>query len=367
MTAGCAAFPVDAPAPVLDRLLPMHLRVDGQGTIRHVGPTLAKMSGGEARAGRPLSEVLDLRRPAGRGETQDVAGLDGQRLTLALRTAPDLPLRGVVAAMPDGGGVLLDISLGLSFERAVMRFGLTISDFSPCDQTVELLYLQEANAAIGRLSRQLTERLSAAREAAERQALTDPLTGLANRRAMDAELHRRLSDPEDSLSLMHVDLDFFKQVNDTHGHAAGDCVLVAVAAILREELRSADLAARVGGDEFLVILSGDASSRALGAVARRLIRRIERPVAFGDALCRISASIGIAPVAAYAERPGPDRLLADADAALYRVKEGGRAGCPRPGWRGWATWAGSPPVLRATSRWVRAARWHVESVRASTS
>lgn len=324
--ATCAECPAGAPAPVLDRLLPMHLRVDGREIIRHVGPTLAKMSGGEARAGRPLREVLDLRRPAGRGDAGGLAGLDGQRVTLALGTAPDLPLRGVVAAMPDGDGALLDISLGLSFERAVMRFGLTISDFSPCDQTVELLYLQEANAAIGRLSRQLTERLSAAREAAERQALTDPLTGLANRRAMDAELQRRLSDPEARLALMHIDLDFFKQVNDTHGHAAGDCVLVAVAGILRDELRAVDLAARVGGDEFLVILRGAASSRALGSVAKRLIRRIERPVAFGDALCRISASIGIASIAAYEERPGPDRLLADADAALYRVKEAGRAG-----------------------------------------
>jgi hypothetical protein len=63
---------------------------------------------------------------------------------------------------------LIDVSLGLSFERAVTRFGLTVSDFSPCDQTVELLYLQEANGVIARLSRQLTDRLTAARETAER-------------------------------------------------------------------------------------------------------------------------------------------------------------------------------------------------------
>jgi diguanylate cyclase (GGDEF)-like protein len=309
---------------VLDRLLPMHLCVGPDGLIRHAGPTLAKMSGGAARAGRRFAEVVELRRPA--EGAADLAALDGQRVTLALGTAPDLPLRGVVAALPEGDGTLLDISLGLSFERAVMRFGLTISDFSPCDQTVELLYLQEANAAIGRLSRQLTERLSAAREAAERQALTDPLTGLANRRAMDAELARLLADPEAQLSLMHVDLDYFKQVNDTHGHAAGDHVLTAVAEVLRDELRCIDLAARVGGDEFLVLLRGEVAHEALAATADRLIRRIETPVDFNSALCRVSASVGIASTESYGTRPPPERLLADADAALYRAKEAGRSG-----------------------------------------
>ncbi|MCU4654034.1 GGDEF domain-containing protein [Roseibacterium sp. SDUM158016] len=310
---------------VLDRLLPMHLRIAADGTILGSGPTLVQMCGGERLDGMSVFDVLELRRPGAAADMPALMALAGQRLTLALRVAPDHPLRGVVAALPRGGGALLDVSLGPGFARAVTHFGLTISDFSPCDQTVELLYLQEANAAIGRLSRQLTERISIARATAERQALTDPLTGLANRRAMDAELSRLLADPEARLSLLHIDLDFFKQVNDTRGHAAGDRVLLAVADVLREEMRRMDLAARVGGDEFLVILRETVASDALAAAAARLIRRIETPVAFEGALCRVSASIGIATTDAYDHRPTADRLIADTDAALYRAKEAGRA------------------------------------------
>jgi diguanylate cyclase (GGDEF)-like protein len=310
--------------PVLDRLLPMHVRLGPDGAIRHAGPTFRQMCGGGAVLGRPLFDLLDVRRPAA---AQDVAGLTasaGQRLILALAAAPDLPLRGVAATLPRGGGVLLDLSLGLSFERAVERFGLTVTDFSPCDQTVELLYLHEANAAIGRLSRQLTERLSLARADAEARALTDPLTGLANRRAMDAELSRCLADPQADFSLLHVDLDHFKQVNDTHGHAAGDRVLVEVAGFLRDQTRNADMAARVGGDEFLVLMRGIVARDALAATAGRLIRRIETPVDFEGAQCRVSASVGIAPSDAYRARPTARRLMSDADAALYRAKKAGR-------------------------------------------
>jgi predicted signal transduction protein with EAL and GGDEF domain len=168
-----------------------------------------------------------------------------------LRGADDLPLRGVLMAMP-GGGALIDVSLGLSFERAVTRFGLTVSDFSPCDQTVELLYLQEANAVIARLSRQLTDRLTAAREAAELEALTDPLTQLANRRAMDMELAASARRSEHGLRADASRPRFLQAGQRHHGHAAGDHVLTEVSKILRGDLRAMDMAARVGGDEFLL-------------------------------------------------------------------------------------------------------------------
>ncbi len=187
------------------------------------------------------------------------------------------------------------------------------------------MYLHEANAVIARLSRQLTDRLSVAREAAEHQALTDPLTALANRRAMDAELRRLLDDRRAEFALMHLDLDFFKQVNDTHGHAAGDHVLSEVANILRGDLRRMDMAARVGGDEFLIILRDTTSNTAISALADRMIRKIERPIPFEGRICRISASVGVAVTSAYENRPDVDTLLADTDAALYRAKNAGRA------------------------------------------
>lgn len=311
---------------VLDRLLPMHVHVASDGGIEHAGPAFAKTCIGTPFLGRPFADVLTIRRPALAQTLEELCALEGQRLTLSVAEAPDLPLRGVVAVLPGGRGCVIDISLGLSFQSAVARFNLTISDFSPCAQTVELLYLQEAKEAIFRLSRELTDRLAAARAAAERQALTDPLTGLANRRAFEGALDRHLADPDAVVSLMQIDLDFFKRVNDTEGHAAGDAVLVAVADILRHDLRSTDMAIRSGGDEFLLLLLGGTCPTALAAIAERLIGRIERPIRAGKTTVRISASIGIASTMDYATRPGAARLLADADTALYAVKKEGRAG-----------------------------------------
>ncbi len=315
-------FASDPGPAALDRLLPMHLRFAADGTVLHVAPTLAKMCGASARPGVSVFDLVELR-PGGTDDARTLMALGGRRIALALRAAPELPLRGVVAVLSDREGAILDVSLGLSFARAVPRFGLTMSDFSPCDQTVELLYLQEANAAVGQLSRDLTERLSQAHRAAEVQALTDPLTGLANRRAMDAELGRILAD-QAQVALLQVDLDLFKQVNDTHGHAAGDRVLCAVADILRTEMRRTDMPVRIGGDEFLLIVRHETDPAALTSLARRLIGRIERPIEFEGRRCRVSASVGMTTASAYAYRPSADRLLADTDAALYRAKTSGR-------------------------------------------
>lgn len=311
---------------VLDRLLPMHVHIGDDGLIVHAGPAFAKISGAGTVVGKPFAEVFSVRRPAPAANMDDLRALEGQRLTLAMLAAPDLLLRSVVAILPGGQGCLLDVSLGLSFQSAVARFDLTISDFSPCNQTVELLYLQEAKEATFRLSQQLTDRLAAAHAAAEIEALTDPLTGLANRRALDAALGQHLADPGAIVTLMHIDLDHFKLVNDTHGHAAGDAVLMAVADVLRNDVRSTDVAARVGGDEFVLIIFGPISHDALGSTAKRLIGRIERPVRFGATSLEVSASIGIASTLDYTERPDVEGLMADTDAALYTVKAKGRAG-----------------------------------------
>ena len=239
--------------------------------------------------------------------------MSGQRLGLVLRHAPELPLRGAAVALPDGAGVMLDLSLGLSFARAVTAFGLTLSDFSPCDQTIELLYLHEANSATTALSQHLTARLQNAR--AEAQAMTDPLTGLANRRAMDGEVTRALADYSDDFGLMQIDLDLFKRVNDSLGHAAGDAVLERVGDVLRQHLRLGDMAARVGGDEFIVLFRDCAAPDDLGRIAKRLISACEVPISYRGQMCTISASIGIASVRAYGQRPSLDQLLADADTA----------------------------------------------------
>lgn len=309
--------------PALDQLMPMHLWVGSSGRITRAGPTLMRIAGKDLR-GQALFGVVDLLRPRAAPTLAALLSLQGARLSLCLKSRPELPFRGMVIGLPTGGGALIQLSLGLSFAKAVADCHLTLKDFSPCDQTVDLLYLCEANAAIAAESRNLTDRLQRARQAAEGQALTDALTGLSNRRAMDAALRTLTEAPVPRFGLMHLDLDFFKEVNDSLGHAAGDHVLTHVADILRSEIREGDIVARAGGDEFVLMFQDCDDPDLLEAIGARLISRLEEPTVFAGQTCRISASAGSVLASRY-ERPDPDRMLNDADVALYASKNRGRA------------------------------------------
>lgn len=319
---GSAHFTLEGGA--LDVLMPMHLWFGADERVVRVGPTLAKIAGREQMIGQPLFDVVDLRRPQAARSIEALLALAGMRLRLALFCRADLPFRGVVVPMPVGQGGFINLSLGVSFARAVDDCDLTLNDFSPCDQTVDLLYLREANAAIAQESRNLTARLQRARQNAEEQALTDALTGLRNRRAMDATLRELTEEPMARFGLMHLDLDFFKEVNDTLGHAAGDHVLTRVADILREEIRKGDIVARVGGDEFVLLFRDCDDAGLLHSIAERLISRLEEPTTFDGQPCRISASAGSVLASRY-DKPTPDQMLNDADIALYTSKNRGRA------------------------------------------
>ena len=319
---GAAAFALDGEA--LDVLMPMHLWFGADERVVRVGPTLAKIAGDEQLIGQPLFDIVDLRRPQAAHSVEAILALAGMRLRLALFCRADLPFRGVVVPMPGGQGGFINLSLGVSFARAVADCDLTLNDFSPCDQTIDLLYLREANAAIAHESRDLTARLQTARQNAEEQALTDALTGLQNRRAMDATLKELTETPIPRFGLMHLDLDFFKEVNDTFGHAAGDHVLTNVADILSEEIRTGDIVARVGGDEFVLLFLDCDDPELLNSIANRLIARLEEPTTFDGQTCRISASAGSVLASRYAV-PDPDQMLNDADIALYASKNRGRA------------------------------------------
>ena len=308
----------------LNGLMPMHILIGKLGIIIHAGPTAARLRPEHDLIGMRLFDVLTCVRPACDGGFEDLRQVIGQPLKLQFRAAPHTRLRGLLHPL-DNGQLLLNLSLGYSVVEAVSDYALTSSDFSHCDPTVEMLFLIEAKSAALSESKKLNARLDEAREAAQTQAETDALTGLHNRRAMD----QRLCDMTQSrrrteFGLMHLDLDFFKQVNDTHGHAAGDHVLLKVASILREETRANDLVARVGGDEFVLIFPDCTDVTLLDTIAARIIARLEEPIPFGSQQCRISASIGTTISSLYSE-PDPDRMLSDADTALYQSKNAGRA------------------------------------------
>lgn len=308
---------------MLDVLMPMHLLVSREGIVTHAGPTLAKVLPGRRLVGTPALDLLELRRPAQLPNIRAMLQRAGVRLSLRFRDAERTPVTGAAIPLADGEGVLVNLSFGIAVVDAVKRYGLAGSDFAATDLTLELLYLVEANAAAMEEARKAGERLAGERSAAEAEAMSDTLTGLRNRRALDQGLDRLVA-RRIPFALMHIDLDFFKAVNDTLGHAAGDQVLTSVARILREETRGADVVARVGGDEFVIAFSGLIDETRLANIAARLIHRLEEPVPYGDQTARISASIGITISTHYAW-PDAVRMHRDADRALYASKRRGRA------------------------------------------
>jgi diguanylate cyclase (GGDEF)-like protein len=158
----------------------------------------------------------------------------------------------------------------------------------------------------------------------EHQALHDPLTGLANRRYLSLILEEltQSKDKEGGLAIFHIDLDRFKQINDTRGHAAGDYVIAHTAAVLNSLIRSEDFVARIGGDEFVIVARSDGDTKALAALATRIITELAKPVLYKKGYCRFGASIGIA--YALLADADPAKMLVNADIALYRAKDSGR-------------------------------------------
>ena len=307
-------------ARVLDVLCPMHLLLGPAGDVLHAGPTLARLRPHGPLCGALVLDLFDVTRPRQIAAWDDLRKLQGKILHLAFRDHPMTAFKGCLAAT--GQGMVLNLSFGISIMDALRDYALTAADFAATDMTVELLYLFEAKSAAMEESRKLNLRLRGAMVAAEAQALTDTLTGLANRRALD-HLLERLCHGREPFAVMHLDLDHFKAVNDKLGHAAGDQVLRHVASILTDETRSGDTVARIGGDEFVLVFPKLRDRAVLDAIAQRIIARLCLPIPYCDALCRISGSIGTVLSVDY-ERLDTGRMMADADAALYRSKHAGR-------------------------------------------
>lgn len=303
-----------------DVLCPMNLWLSAKGHITHAGPTLQKLRDDDL-AGQRFLDVFEMLRPHAAHSMDDLRAAAGQPIRMRFRGDHRTTLKGVLAVL--GDSLLINLSFGISVQDAVREYRLSSRDFAPTDLAVEMLYLLEAKSAAMNASRQLNTRLQAAMIAAEEQAFTDTLTGVKNRRALDHVLER-LIEARQPFALMQIDLDYFKQVNDTLGHAAGDHVLQKVARILVNATRSDDIVARVGGDEFVLIFRSVVERDTLSRLARRMIAEIEAPIPFEGDTCRISASAGTAISSDYRDAAAA-QVLADADAALYVSKRSGRA------------------------------------------
>jgi diguanylate cyclase (GGDEF)-like protein/PAS domain S-box-containing protein len=175
-------------------------------------------------------------------------------------------------------------------------------------------------------------------DALSREANFDPITELYRRDALVAALQRRiLTLPDETLSVLFIDLDGFKAVNDQYGHPAGDGVLREIGRLIRDHIRDGDLAARFGGDEFVLVLADDERERTARAVAERLIKAIAEMTQASLKDIALSASIGITSF------PRDSRtvstLIRYADQAMYTAKRGGGAR--------WESWRRVRPVSRS--------------------
>ncbi|NYF34829.1 diguanylate cyclase (GGDEF)-like protein/PAS domain S-box-containing protein [Stenotrophomonas sp. JAI102] len=279
----------------LDAVADMVLTLDLQGGIQYANAAATRAlagEGAEALAGSQLQEVVEL----------------------TTEYAPRSPLDVAVLLDPDSNAVDLHSDLLLAVGTHLLPVDLTRAWLRDEDGLT--------SGAVW-VIRDVTQQRARQREA-RHLAEIDPLTELSNRRGFEAHLQQaitRVARTGQSASLMYIDLDHFKPVNDTHGHLAGDAVLWAVASVLRHGVRDSDIVARLGGDEFAVILAGCSLKRAR-RIATDLLEAIRGlSIPWDQRRLSVGASIGIAPLSG---GMSVDDAVAAADAQCYRAKALGR-------------------------------------------
>ncbi len=297
------------------------LRRDGSEFIGEMSWGILETTAGPIllAVGRDISErraaEARLRAVAAIGERAlagaDPADLAGQAISL-LRTL--LPIEGAELRMADTSRVAASGPVSEASVRLSVGNGAELL-ISP-GRTLSEEELSFARAVASTLATALARLRS--EERTRYEAMHDPLTGLANRTLLRDRLEHALARREqDATAALFVDLDNFKQVNDLHGHATGDAVLVEIARRLHATVRPGDTVARLGGDEFVAVCE-DIDEEAALAVGRRLQEAIQLPLSAGGVEHHLFASIGIA-----LGGRDPDVLLANADTAVYRAKAAG--------------------------------------------
>jgi two-component system cell cycle response regulator len=266
----------------------------------------------------------------------------GQAVETAKRVLPDLVILDVMMPVLDGLGAcrllkedpstrdipVIFLSALDDTDTKVNGLALGANDYISKPFRVEELLARVAVAIRLKRERDLlqesAEELRRRAEAASEMSMTDALTGLLNRYGLQRALQRELSEARRytrPLSCLLLDIDYFKSVNDTHGHAAGDAALVQAARVLTESVRGSDVVCRYGGEEFLV-LAPETDARGARALAEKMRLAVSARL-FGDGgrAFTLTLSAGVAEL-----RPGEsgNDMIARADLALYQAKQRGR-------------------------------------------
>jgi diguanylate cyclase (GGDEF)-like protein/PAS domain S-box-containing protein len=288
----------DRYARLYDRAPVGYCTLDRGGIIREINLTGASMLGTERTrlTGTPLWSHLDAGQARALHSHIEAVQRSGERRTLGVRLTPsnrghavDLRLESEPARGDDDEAICLTVMIDVTEQR------------------------------------HLVEQLKEREQALSRLALHDPLTGLANRSLFFDRLDQAIARGQragEQLAVLFVDLDRFKLINDSFGHPFGDEVLKDVAARLKEQIRKDDTVARIGGDEFLMLLAPIDSPDAAAAVARKLITLLRHPYAGtrGEIALTVSIGISVCPD----DGTVAEDLVRQADTAMYMAKQDGR-------------------------------------------
>ena len=270
-------------------------------------------------------------------EYQVSAAIDGfQAIQVAFNTSPDLILLDVMMPEMDGYTVcrklkedqrtrdipVIFITAKSDDEDEVKGFAMGAVDYikKPVKELVVKSRVR-SHLALKKYQNTLLEKL-------RHQAFYDPLTNIPNRTLLMERLNRateRLKrKPDCSFAVLMIDLDRFKELNDSMGHHAGDQMLIHISKAIQSCLRSMDTLARMGGDEFVALIEDVKNLEQVEEVSQRIQKIVQKPVAFNDVEVKLSASIGIVWQSTIVNR-SPGELLRDADMAMYCAKNAGKS------------------------------------------
>ena len=317
------------PAQV-DAAFPFHLVLDTELRILHVGSSLRRLLR-NLPDGPHLTDLFEVATPKGVVSFADLTSNPRALFLLQSVTEAGLLLRGQMLHDHAAGCVFFVGSPWVTETATFGSLGLTLDDFAVSDAVVDYVLLLQRQSSSLAEARELASRLHETADQLTHQAFHDALTGLANRAKLIDHLSRiPMTGQPPQVSVLMLDLDGFKAVNDSYGHAAGDEVLDIVGARLRGVARADDLVARLGGDEFALVLESVApraplTEDAVTAVVERVLAALSDPIPLASCSAvsvRLSASIGIA------YRHGTetaDDLLRNADLAMYAAKAGGKS------------------------------------------
>ena len=315
--------------PLFAAAFPFHLVLDRDLRVLQAGPSLQRLCPA-AVGGVPLEEIFVVTTPRSAKTFEAMAARS--RSIFLLRAAADrnVTLRGQMLH-DDVDDVLFFVgSPWVTDTAALGGLGLTLDDFAVSDAVVDYALLLQNQASSLATARELADRLQASSEELLHQAYHDALTGLPNRDRFAERIRAAMSAGHDAscdhFSVLMLDLDGFKAVNDSYGHSTGDELLCVVAQRLRTIIRPSDVVARLGGDEFAILVLTDAEdNRSVAAeVAERAMATLREPVTLPfpvDVTIQVAASVGIAECGGAGTA---DEILRNADLAMYVAKAAGK-------------------------------------------